>query len=137
MPASITCCLPAGQRTARIGQPQRRHVGGKTALRFQLQQARGVRLRQRRQFRVRRQHPFQRHADDAVAFAHAGGVELIADFAADQFRRGGQRIERERDGKSLLQLQRAVGAAQHHAVEPAAVQRQAEHARQPFAFSEN
>ena len=88
-----------GQRTARIRQPQRCHVAGETALRFQLQQARGVRLRQRRQFRVRRQHPLQRHADDAVAFAHAGGVEVIANLAADEFRRRRQRIERERRPK--------------------------------------
>ena len=41
------------------------------------------------------------------------------------------------DGKALLELQRAVGAAQHHAFQPAAVQRQAEHARQFFPLSEN
>jgi len=81
-----------------------------------------------------RQHPFERHAEDAMAFAHSGGVELVADFAADEFRRGGQRVERERNGKRLLQLQRAVHAPQHHAFEPAAVERQAEHARQFLPF---
>ena len=70
-----------------------------------------------------------------MPFANAGGVELVADFAADQFRSGGERIKRERDGKTPLQLQRAVDALQHHAVEPAAVQRQTEHAGQFFAFA--
>ena len=134
MPASKTCFLSARQRAARTGELQRRHIGGKTALGLQLQQARGVGFRQRRQFRVRRQNPFQRHAEDAMALAHAGGVKLVADFAADEFRRGGERIKRERGGKTLLQMQRAVRALQHHAVEPAAVQRQAEHAVSFFRF---
>ena len=92
----VVCPPPADSANCQL---QRRNVGWKTALGLQLQQARGVGFRQRRQFRVRRQHPFQRHAEDAMALAHAGGVELVADFTADEFRRGGQRIERERDGK--------------------------------------
>ena len=81
-PPSRTSFLAAGQRAARVADLQRRRVGVKPFLGFQLQQARGVGLRQRRQFGLRRQHPFQRQADDAVALAHAGGVELVADFAA-------------------------------------------------------
>ena len=71
-----------------------------------------------------------------MTLAHAGGIELVTDFPAHQFRRGGQRVERERGGKALLQMQRAIDAPQHHAIEPAAVQGQPEHARQPFAFAE-
>ena len=128
--------LVAGQRTARIGNLQFRRVGVKPFFRLHLQQALRVRFGQRRQFRLRRQDPFQRHANDAIAFAHARRVQLIADFAAHEFRCGGQRIKRELRGKTLQLLQRAVRAPQHHAVELAAVQRQTEHGSQLLRFSE-
>jgi hypothetical protein len=34
-----------------------------------------------------------------------------------------------------VELQRAIGAVEHHAFQPAAVQRQSKHTRQPFALS--
>ncbi|MEI7807455.1 MAG: hypothetical protein WCJ07_03110 [Verrucomicrobiota bacterium] len=93
------------QRGAGIRDLQRRHVRMESFFRLELQQARRVRLRQRRQFRLRRQNQFQRHAEHAVAFADADGIQVVADFASDQFRRGGQRVQRERGGKSLERLQ--------------------------------
>ena len=56
-----------------------------------------------------------------MTFAHASCIQMIPNLASDQFRCRGQRIERERHGKSLQQLQRTVHAPEHHAVETAAV----------------
>ena len=85
----------SGQYAARIGHPQSCQVAWKTAFGLHLQQARGVRHRQLRQFCLTRQCPLQRDTHDAIALAHACGVKLVADFAGDQFRSGGQRIKRE------------------------------------------
>jgi hypothetical protein len=81
---------------------------------------------------LRREHPLQRHAHHAAAFAHASGVEVVADFASDQFGRRRERVEREGHRERLLELEGAVGAAEHDAVEAAAIEREAEQARQFF-----
>ena len=51
-------------------------------------------------------------------------------------RESGERIERERNGKSLQHGERAVRAPKHHAIEFAAVEREAEHRRQFFRPAE-
>jgi hypothetical protein len=69
---------------------------------------------------MRHEHPFERHADDAAALLHAGGGEEIANFPSRQLGRGGQGIQREGGGKSLLESKRAVDAAERDAVEAVA-----------------
>jgi len=49
-------------------------------------------------------------------------IELIADFAPDQFRIIGQGIERKGGEESLQDFKRAVGAAQHDPFEPIAIE---------------
>ena len=118
--------LFAGRLGAGSRHPQRGHVAGKLAFGFDLQETVHVAFRQRRQFGAHGQRPLQRQADDAMALAHTGGVEVIADFLSDKFRIGRQRIEGERDAERLLKLQRTVGALEHDTVEPRAIQLEAE-----------
>ncbi len=65
---------------------------------------------------------FNGRRHDALALAHAGGIEVVANLPADQLGIIGQGIERERDGEGLLALQRPVGGAQRKAVQAAPVQ---------------
>src|SRR5258706_8421130 len=59
---------------------------------------------------------------------------MIANLASDQFGIRGQRIERKGDRKRLLDLQRAVSAREHDAVEAASIQRQPHYAGAALTF---
>ena len=67
---------------------------------------------------------FEREANRASALANAGGVQMIANLPSDEFRCGRQRMERVSGTENgvLADLQRAVGAANNQAFEPAAIQ---------------
>ena len=134
MPTSVACCLPDGGMGAGSDDVQRLHVAREAALSFDLQKARHVRLGQLGHFDVRRQRPLQRQAHDALALAHADGVEVVANLPADQLGIIGQGVERKRDRKGLLDVQGPVGAAQGEAVQAAPVQRQPQQGREALSF---
>ena len=79
---------------------------------------------------------FKRQAHNAVALAHADGVEVVANLPADQLGIIGQGVERKRDGEGLLDVQGAVGAAQDEAVQAAPVQRQPQQGREALSFQQ-
>ena len=72
------------------------------------------------------QDPGQRQADDAAIFAQAGGFEVIADFAADQFGIAGEGREGHFGGDALADLERTAAAADDDRFEAVAVNGNAE-----------
>ena len=110
------------------------NVRSKPSFGFDLEKAGDIRFRKVGHLGMGGERPFQRQPYDTVTLTNAGGIQMIADFAPDQFRIGCQRIERERDRKRLLDFQRTVGSADHQAVEAAAVERDPQQAGKPLAF---
>ena len=105
------CMLLACRRhQPRGGDLQRRDIGRKSAFRFDLQKTRDIRGGKFRNCRVGCQGPLQRQRDDAMAFPHAGGLEMVQDLASDQFGVVGQQVERQGYGESLVDVQRTVGS---------------------------
>ena len=111
---------------AGMGDKQRLQRLGKTTLGFDLQKAGDIRFRQVRHLGLQGQRPTQRQAHRAATLAHARLVQMISNFPSHQLRVAGQRVERQPGTESFLDSQRAVGAAQHHAIEAASIQRQSE-----------
>ena len=112
----------------RGGDLQRCHIGGKSALGFDLQKAGDVRFRELGQCGMGGERPFQRQGGRAAALAHTGGLKMIENFAPDQLRVVGQRIQRQGRRESLMHLEGTVASAQNDALQPAAIQRQPQHA---------
>ena len=67
------------------------------------------------------QDPSERQADDAAAFADAGGFEMVADFAAHQIGIAGQGREGHGGGDGLADLQGTAAAPHDDGFEPVAV----------------
>src|ERR1043165_1392640 len=113
---------------------QRRNVCVKTAFRFQLQEAIDIAFGKVRHFDTRRQSPFQRQAYDAIAFLHARRIEMIANFLSDKLGRRSERVQRQRNRKGLLNLQRTISSPKHNTVQFAAVERESEKTCELAAF---
>ena len=127
--------LFAGGRPAeRTNHQQRLCVTMKAAFGFELEKAFDILLRQLGQLDLGGQRPLQGHTYDAAALPPAGGIEMIANFASDQFRIGRQRIEGKGDRGRLLNLQGAVGTTEHDGVQTAAIEREAQERRGPLSF---
>src|SRR5690242_16302678 len=75
------------------------------------------------------QYPAEWKANNTSALTDSGGSQGISDFATYQLCIIGHRVERERRGKGLFHLHSAVGAAQNHAIEAAAINGQSQNRR--------
>ena len=119
-----------------MGREERLRPGTETAFGFDLQKTGAVGRGQFRQLGLQAQHPAEREADRATPFADARLVEMIADFLADQLGGIGQRVQRQRNGQGLPEMQSAVAAAQGHHFKAVAVQGQAEDGGGALSFEQ-
>ncbi len=77
-----------------------------------------------------------RQTEAVLCFEISVGLVMLCSRGAlaNEFRRRRERIQRERGGKTLQGVERAVRPAQNDAFQPAAIERQAQQDRRPFAF---
>ena len=80
------------------------------------------------------ERPFERNGHHAEALPHPGRIQMIANFASNQFSFGRQGIERKRDRKGLLHLQDAIGASHDDSFQFTPVEREAQQAGKLPAF---
>ena len=81
---------------------------GKAAFSFDFEKAGEVSVGNGRNFGLDRKRPAQRNANNALFFANARLVEIVAQFAADERGIAVERIQRERGRESFDDAQRTI-----------------------------